>query len=312
VPGPAASVAVVSGDAQSALAGTAVPAALTAQVRDQFGNGISGRSVTFAVSAGGGSITPSTGVTDASGNASATAWTLGKSAALQSVNVTSGIFAVTATASVSSNYSADLRFFGPDMPPEATAAFTAAAARVRASIIGDVADIDIPALSNNTGIDISACGPTGTIVNEVVDDVLIYASVATIDGPGKILASAGPCVVRLGRGSECSPAAASCQSFTLIGAMRFDAEDIAGLISSGRLNDVILHEMMHVVGVGTNWSSKSLLAGKGSQDPRFLGPLGIAGCSAAGGGTTSGPQTAFGPTALPEPSASCKGWSWPS
>jgi hypothetical protein len=172
------------------------------------------------------------------------------------------------------------------MPAEATAAFTAAAARIRASVIGDIGDIDIPSLSSNNGIDISSCGPSGVVVNEIVDDVLIYASVTPIDGPGKILASAGPCVVRLGHGSDCSPAAASCQSFTLIGSMRFDAEDIAGLISTGRLNDVILHEMMHVVGVGTNWTSKSLLSGKGTQDPRFLGTLGIAACTAGGGAGT--------------------------
>jgi hypothetical protein len=286
VAGPAASVAVVSGDAQSALAGTALPAALTAQVRDQFGNGVAGRSVTFSVSAGGGSISPASAVTDASGNASATAWTLGKSASLQSVSVASGVFAVTATATVSTNYSVDLRFFGPDMPAEATAAFTAAAARIRASLIGDITDTDIPSLSNNTGIDISSCGPTGVVINEIVDDVIIYASVATIDGPGKILASAGPCVVRLAHGADCVPAANSCSSFALVGVMRFDVEDIGGLITTGRLNEVILHEMMHVVGVGTNWASKSLLSGKGTQDPRFLGALGIASCTAAGGGSS--------------------------
>ena len=78
VAGPAAAIAVVGGNNQTALAGTTLANPLTAQVRDQFGNGVAGSIVTFLVSAGGGVINPATATTDASGNAGGAIWRLGK------------------------------------------------------------------------------------------------------------------------------------------------------------------------------------------------------------------------------------------
>lgn len=273
VAGPPASVAFVAGASQSALAGTNLPIPLAVQVRDQFNNGVAGSTVTFQVTGGAGVVTPSTVTSDATGTAGGAVWRIGKSAIVQQVLASSGPFNALVTATVATSFDVDLRFFGPAMPPEAEAAFENAAARIKASIIGDVPDIDIPTLSGNAGIDISDCGPTGIVVNEIVDDVLIYATVVSIDGAGKILASAGPCVVR------------STGRFTVVGVMRFDADDIGLLVSTGRLNDVVLHEMMHVVGVGTNWTTKALLNGGGTSDPRFVGPLGMAGCNNSGGST---------------------------
>jgi hypothetical protein len=40
--------------------------------------------------------------------------------------------------------------------------------------------------------------------------------------------------------------------------MQFDSADLAGLQSSGLLYDVILHEMAHVLGIGTLWSSSAV------------------------------------------------------
>jgi Leishmanolysin len=274
VAGPPASLAVTAGNSQSAFAGTTLASPLTVQLRDQFNNGVSAGTVSFAVTSGGGTITPATATTDANGNASGVLWRLGKSAIAQTVIVTSGAFSDSATANVASDFTVDLRFFGPAMPPEAAAAFNDAAARIRAAITGDIPDINIPLLTSNAGIDISDCGPTGVIVNELVDDVLIYATVVPIDGVGKILASAGPCVRRT----------AATGGFTIVGVMRFDVDDIAGLVSTGRLNDIVLHEMMHVVGFGTNWGgTKALLLGAGTADPRFTGPLAGGACSGAGG-----------------------------
>jgi hypothetical protein len=183
----------------------------------------------------------------------------------------------------------DLRFFGPTPSAEAASAFTEAAARIRAIVTGDVPDVNIPALTSNTGLNLSSCGISGTILNEVVDDVVIYATVTSIDGRGNVLASAGPCFVRLASGAACSPPTVpptTCSSFSVVGVMRFDVDDIAGLIATSRLNPVVLHEMLHVIGVGTSWSGRGLLTGKGSTDPRFIGPLGISGCNDAGGTVT--------------------------
>ena len=40
----------------------------------------------------------------------------------------------------------------------------------------------------------------------------------------------------------------------------------------GTLKDVILHEMAHVIGIGTLWDLKSLLTGVGSNNPEYVGP----------------------------------------
>jgi hypothetical protein len=55
------------------------------------------------------------------------------------------------------------------------------------------------------------------------------------------------------------------------GTMTFDSADLSWLESSGYLLDVITHEMGHVIGIGTIWSSKGLLSGAGTSDPEFTG-----------------------------------------
>jgi hypothetical protein len=53
--------------------------------------------------------------------------------------------------------------------------------------------------------------------------------------------------------------------------MFFDTADLAQMESDGTLNDVITHEMGHVLGIGTIWSEKSLLEGAGTSNPTFVG-----------------------------------------
>src|SRR5688572_27487109 len=73
--GPPASVAVVSGDAQTGAVGAELAAPLTVRVTDSRGQAIAGTSVTFTVASGGGSLASPTATTDASGNAQVR-WTL--------------------------------------------------------------------------------------------------------------------------------------------------------------------------------------------------------------------------------------------
>lgn len=103
--GPAAQVAVNDGDAQSANAGTTLTTAPSVKVTDASGNPVSGVTVTFAVTGGGGSITGGTPATDINGVARVGSWTLGPLSGLNSLsaNVTgSGIagnpVSITATA----------------------------------------------------------------------------------------------------------------------------------------------------------------------------------------------------------------------
>jgi hypothetical protein len=70
-----------------------------------------------------------------------------------------------------------------------------------------------------------------------VDDLRITASVKYIDGPGEVLAEAGPTNVR----------PVSALPYKAI--MNFDSEDIPRLIANGNFDDVVLHEMGHALGL---------------------------------------------------------------
>ncbi len=69
-----------AGDAQTAIAGTAVAIAPSVKVVDEFGNPLAGISVTFTVTAGGGTITGATPTTGSDGKASLGSWQLGPTA----------------------------------------------------------------------------------------------------------------------------------------------------------------------------------------------------------------------------------------
>lgn len=287
--GAPASLIIISGADQSALAGTAVAAPIVVQVRDQFDNPVPNTPVSFAVIAGGGSVSQTTVNSDSNGNATAPAWQLGRVAFPQILRAAVGSVSISVNATVQTEYSIDIRFNGPALSPEASSAFVEAVARIRAGLIGDVPDITITQV-----LDLTPCGIAGVSLNpgEVIDDLIIYATVSPIDGPGKVLASAGACFIRGAPGRQ-----------SLIGSMRFDADDIGGLVASGRLNDVILHEMLHVVGISAGFFNlKGLIAGRGTEETRFTGALGIGACIESGGAAvcptgvplenTGGPGTA--------------------
>lgn len=71
----------------------------------------------------------------------------------------------------------------------------------------------------------------------------ITANISAIDGPGGILGSAGP-TLGFNDGTYFIAAA---------GTMRFDSADVANLEAQDQFNNVILHEMAHVMGLGTLW-----------------------------------------------------------
>jgi hypothetical protein len=57
--------------------------------------------------------------------------------------------------------------------------------------------------------------------------------------------------------------------------------------ANGTLFDVILHEMGHVLGIGTLWEARGLLIGKGGADPCFIGPSATAAYNSIFGQTAS-------------------------
>lgn len=269
-PGAPASIAFTLGGTQLALAGTAPTTTPVAQVRDQFGNGVPGAFVLFTIGEGDGTVSGTPVMTDAQGTVAASTYRVGKSAIPQSLRATSGGFSALAGITVQTAYNVDLRFFGTPMPDSAAAAFIAGAARINASVVGDIPDINVQA-----PIDIgAACGATGqTFAAGILDDVIIYAAVQPIDGPGKILAFSGPCLSR----------SASSGGLTAFGIMIFDSDDIQQLITRGTLRDVVEHEMLHVIGLGTLWQNKGVLAGAKTLDSRFTGTSGVAACISLGG-----------------------------
>jgi adhesin/invasin len=95
-------LSIVSGDDQTGPVSTELPLPLVVALRDGGGNPVPGAAVSWVISSGGGSVTPSTSSTDAAGQA-IVAWTLGGTPGPNTVSaVVSGIgvveFSATATA----------------------------------------------------------------------------------------------------------------------------------------------------------------------------------------------------------------------
>ena len=106
--------------------------------------------------------------------------------------------------------------------------------------------------------------PSVLVDGEVIDDVLILADGSDIDGPSGILGQAGPTRLR--------PANAGTAAFLPAkGRMSFDTADLKQMERDRTLNDVITHEMGHVLGIGTVWGQKKLLKNAGTNNPTFAG-----------------------------------------
>ena len=169
-------------------------------------------------------------------------------------------------------YDITLRYFGsPPMSAAQQTLFQNSAARLTQIIRGDLVAAAASPINLNQCPNVTESIP----INEEVDDVIIYASIRDIDGPGKILASAGPCFTR----------STSAGDMTAIGVMSFDAADLNSLSAGGNLQDVITHEMLHVLGIGTLWTSREpdLVTDTGTTTPKYNGVNARQGCIAAGG-----------------------------
>ncbi|MGD1855923.1 MAG: proprotein convertase P-domain-containing protein [Leptolyngbyaceae cyanobacterium] len=169
-----------------------------------------------------------------------------------------------------SQFAIELRFLG-GLTATQRAVFETAAARWSEIIVGDLPD---------------------TVVDgETIDDVLIEARGLSIDGPNGVLGRAGPTRLRSG---SLLPAT---------GVMEFDIGDLARLEADGGLLDVIIHEMGHVLGIGTIWQTQNLLVDAGSANPTYVGQnamrefstlIGAAGMTPVPVANTGGPGTRDG------------------
>lgn len=86
--GPATTIALQAGDLQTALVNATVATAPAVLVTDQFGNGVPGQAVSFAVTAGGGSVTGGSAVSGTDGIAAVASWKLGTAAGSNGLSAT--------------------------------------------------------------------------------------------------------------------------------------------------------------------------------------------------------------------------------
>jgi hypothetical protein len=154
-------------------------------------------------------------------------------------------------------FSITLRFINAPTATQA-ARFSEAQAKWEGIISGDVPDITGTIPAKSCGNSFKTPRFTGTI-----DDILIDVLLQEIDGPGAVLGAAGPCLVR------------NADALSAYGIMFFDIADLDNLEQLGFFDEVVTHEMGHVLGFGTLWDfGRNLLEG-GAPDPRFTGPLAI-------------------------------------
>jgi len=98
---------------------------------------------------------------------------------------------------------------------------------------------------------ISLAGPT------------ITASIGSIDGQWNILGYAGP-TSTISQGGY---------ALAATGTMVFDSADMSYMLNGGSFADVIKHEMGHVLGIGTLWSSNNVYVNGSGQ---YTGAAGVA------------------------------------
>lgn len=258
-------------------------------VSDLFGNPVEGAVVSFQVVDAGGSLAKQRDTSDAQGVVDPGSYTSGPATGLKTFRGTlvadatvTSAFEVNSIAVGASEFTITVRFQSA-VSPEVRAAFDLAAVRWAEIIVGDLPNQTI----GTNGLTCSAGGQPFTLPGgTVVDDIVIDAAIVPIDGPGQVLGSAGWCFRR----SEADG------GLPLFGVMRFDEADMPALIAGGRLGDVILHEMGHVLGIGTMWTTRGLLqnpvpspCNDVTANPRFLGTEAIARYRARGGPDASIP-----------------------
>ena len=271
-PGAPSAVVVSSGDGQFGAIGRQVPAVPAVLVTDALGNPVPRVDVTFTVTEGGGAVTGSPAATNGDGIARAFSWTLGSAEGQNTLvasvpGATAATFTATGLAEVF-----DIEIIRLGGAQGFVEALERAVNRWRRVVIGDLPDVSFA----DNPVDSASCGGNHAGFDDVVDDVRVFISIEAIDGPGNALAAAGPCITR------------DVGGLTVVGGMRFDVDDIPNLVDRGLLDDVIVHELGHVLGIGTLWSDFDMLVNPSlpnneGADTHFTGARAIIAFDAVGG-----------------------------
>jgi hypothetical protein len=175
-----------------------------------------------------------------------------------------------------SDYALELRFLGTAPTGATLQAFEAAQTTIRNTIIGGLSPVLPP-----SGFNIEDCNPDDATLagnpdlpSDALAGLVIYVHVRAMDGTGGTLGAAGPCLVR----------SAAENYLPALGLMTLDEADLAAM-TSARLEQVVLHEMLHVVGFGTIWDWLGLIdTTTDSANARFLGARARTACADVQGG----------------------------
>ena len=176
-------------------------------------------------------------------------------------------------------FNIDLNFVFP-VTERQQAVFESAAARWEEIIIKDVSSVTGTIPSAFTGLPPIAQGTT--------DDIVIEVVLFPLDGPGGTLGQAGPRFIRFA------------DDLPVSGVMLFDTADLELLERFDLFEDVIVHEMGHVLGVGTLWNFRRELLQGPVENPYFAGRMANVHWNAEGGldelpiENMGGPGTALG------------------
>ena len=145
----------------------------------------------------------------------------------------------------------DVRY-ASDITPALQTAVTIAAAKWTRALSKNLGDfpLNLPA---------GACFAGQPPINETHHNLLLFASVADIDGQGSVLALTGVC--RL----------SNRDTLPILSNMVFDRADLDSMDARGELQGVVMHEMGHALGFDPGTYVTKGLSGGGASDPFFSG-----------------------------------------
>ena len=183
--GAATTILKFAGDGQSATAGSTVANAPIARVIDQFGNSVPGVNVTFAVTAGGGSVVPTNPIpTDTAGKAAVTSWTLGPAAGTNNDTLTASAPGLPSARFVASGLSGAaknlLYVSGAAQTDTIGASLTTYSVRVTDSLGNGVQGVTVSWVATAGGGSITPVSPT-TDVNGFASATRVLGTAAGLD-----------------------------------------------------------------------------------------------------------------------------------
>ncbi|MBX3419536.1 MAG: PEP-CTERM sorting domain-containing protein [Pirellulaceae bacterium] len=117
-------------------------------------------------------------------------------------------------------------------------------------------------------------GNLPTAVKRQLGKLQISASTVDIDGPGGILGQAAPTQILRYGGNIANGRQLPNIAIAQAGFMQFDSADMDALLLDGTLQSVVLHEMGHVLGIGSLWDDNDLLNNSPRRD--YIGSKGLA------------------------------------